>query len=119
MSKNVDEEVSALKESGAFDSAWYLSTYPDVQMLKMDPAEHYLRIGRLIGRAPNPDSSTVERYLASPSIKIPVPVPHRVDPAECVPHADTRESGFDARSYSLANPDLRHLTGAHQLFEHW
>src|SRR5438270_6585321 len=53
MSKVAYEEVRALKESGIFDSDWYLSEYPDVQHLNMDPAEHYLWIGRGMGRAPN------------------------------------------------------------------
>jgi glycosyltransferase involved in cell wall biosynthesis len=39
--------------SDDFDPAWYLSTYRDVAMLGMEPAEHYSWIGRVLGRAPN------------------------------------------------------------------
>jgi hypothetical protein len=44
-------EVATLRESGQFDAAWYLAQYPDVAQLQMDPAEHYLWIGRRLGRA--------------------------------------------------------------------
>lgn len=34
-----------------FDADWYLAAFPDVEMLGMDPAEHYAWIGRALGRA--------------------------------------------------------------------
>jgi len=36
-----------------FDAKWYRVAYPDVAMLEMDAAEHYIWIGRALGRAPN------------------------------------------------------------------
>lgn len=36
-----------------FDAEWYRSTYPDVDILGLDPAEHYHRIGRALGRQPS------------------------------------------------------------------
>lgn len=44
--------LSALRKSGLFNPAWYLEEYPDVGMLGMDPAEHYLRLGADMGRNP-------------------------------------------------------------------
>lgn len=45
-----DHDFRVLYESGEFDSDWYSRSYPDVGMLSMGPAEHYLRFGRLMGR---------------------------------------------------------------------
>lgn len=47
-----------IRRSPQFDAAWYMARYPDVGMAKMDPAEHYLRYGRLLRRDPGPDFST-------------------------------------------------------------
>ncbi|MCA2011137.1 hypothetical protein LCM17_06555 [Cereibacter sphaeroides] len=33
-----------------FDSAWYAATYPDVALTGMDPAQHFLRFGKMLGR---------------------------------------------------------------------
>lgn len=46
--------LAELRESGFFDSDWYLAKYPDVAMLGIDPVEHYLRFGAAIGRSPGP-----------------------------------------------------------------
>jgi glycosyltransferase involved in cell wall biosynthesis len=42
-----------MPEIDELDAEWYLSTYPDVAMLGMDPVEHYNWIGRSLRRAPN------------------------------------------------------------------
>lgn len=44
------EDVAALRASGEFDEAWYLSEYPDVALTRMDPAFHYLWLGQRLGR---------------------------------------------------------------------
>lgn len=46
------KDMEALRASGAFDAKWYLETYPDVKALGMDPLEHYLWIGKRLGRQP-------------------------------------------------------------------
>lgn len=51
-SRPTHAEIAAFRESGAFDEAWYLNEYADVPMTGMDPAEHYLWLGRRIGRLP-------------------------------------------------------------------
>lgn len=48
--------------SDLFDSAWYLERYADVGMLGMNPVEHYLRLGALMGRSPGPNFDG-PRYL--------------------------------------------------------
>ena len=45
-------ELDDLRASGKFDAEWYLSEYPDVAQLWMDPAEHYLWLCRMLGRSP-------------------------------------------------------------------
>lgn len=57
------DEQDALRNSGLFDEKWYLDQYPDVQMLGMDPLEHYLWVGAKIGRDPSPEFSS-RGYLA-------------------------------------------------------
>ncbi|MDH2131068.1 glycosyltransferase family 2 protein [Sphingobium yanoikuyae] len=46
-----------------FDPEWYVRTYPDVAQIGMDPAEHYVWIGRQLGRRPN--SGLVAPLLAA------------------------------------------------------
>ena len=53
-SKQMKQDVETIRQSGWFDADWYRATYPDVDRLGMDPAEHYLRFGKLMGRAPAP-----------------------------------------------------------------
>jgi glycosyltransferase involved in cell wall biosynthesis len=47
------EELEALRNSDLFDEKYYLEQYPDVQMLGMDPLEHYMWVGKRLGRTPN------------------------------------------------------------------
>ncbi len=57
-----------VRRSGKFDREWYLSKYPDVATLNVDPVVHYLRYGASEGR--NPNSWFVSRsYLrANPDV---------------------------------------------------
>jgi glycosyltransferase involved in cell wall biosynthesis len=57
-------DVDLVKNSGLFDGAWYVDEYPDVQALRMDPAEHYLAFGAKLGRNPSPDFDA-KAYLAA------------------------------------------------------
>ena len=45
---NIDPSLPA-----DFDPEWYLQTYPDVTQIGMDPAAHYVWIGKRLGRRPN------------------------------------------------------------------
>lgn len=44
------EDMDALRASGDFDETWYRNEYSDVDMSGLDPAYHYLWIGRKLGR---------------------------------------------------------------------
>ena len=46
-------DIDRISSSGFFDADWYCKKYPDVRILGMDPAEHYLRYGWLLGRQPS------------------------------------------------------------------
>ncbi|MGB7800486.1 glycoside hydrolase family 99-like domain-containing protein [Buttiauxella sp.] len=47
-----------LNGSELFDSEWYKETYPDVELLNMEPAEHYLKYGWRMLRDPSVEFST-------------------------------------------------------------
>lgn len=44
------ELTKGIRESGVFDSEWYLQEYPDVARLGIEPVEHYVRWGWKLGR---------------------------------------------------------------------
>ena len=56
------EDVEAIRASRLFDGEWYLETYPDVKVLGIDPAEHYLWLGARLNRNPSPQFDAAE-YL--------------------------------------------------------
>ncbi|MBP1805036.1 hypothetical protein [Rubellimicrobium aerolatum] len=58
------------EEDIVIDARWYRAAHPDVDLLEMDPAEHYERIGRLLGRRPRPEPSTLDRPLADLAIAV-------------------------------------------------
>lgn len=54
----LEREISLIKKSGVFNEQWYLEQYPDVQKTGLDPVEHYLKYGWIMGRDPCPAFST-------------------------------------------------------------
>lgn len=50
--------LDILRGSDLFDAAWYSARHPDVGLSKLDPAEHFLAVGDLLGRNPGPDFDT-------------------------------------------------------------
>ena len=46
--------------TGYFDAAWYLKEYPDVAQLGMDPLEHYLWLGKRLGRRARPTALVMD-----------------------------------------------------------
>ncbi len=58
MTLNFVEAVRLIKKSGYFQSEWYLQAYPDVALLEIDPAEHYLKYGAALGRDPSEEFDT-------------------------------------------------------------
>ena len=57
---DIGEEMAKLRASGAFDADWYASHYRDVPS-GIDPLEHYIRIGRKLGRSRSANSVNAER----------------------------------------------------------
>ena len=49
----------ALAASGLFDPDWYVEVYPDVALGDLDPLDHFLRYGQVLGRRPGPDFDPV------------------------------------------------------------
>lgn len=47
------EDIDLIRQSPFFDGSWYAARHPDVTMLGMDPAEHYLWLGARLGRSPS------------------------------------------------------------------
>jgi glycosyltransferase involved in cell wall biosynthesis len=47
-------QLAALRASGLFDEAYYLSTYPDVAGADIPLLEHFFKVGYREGRQPNP-----------------------------------------------------------------
>ncbi|GLV23546.1 hypothetical protein TomMM35A_33840 [Sphingobium sp. TomMM35A] len=87
-----DEEVEAFLQSGIFDEQWYVNEYADVKISNIDPARHYLSIGRNLGRAHSGDK-----------IKAVQPCRDGVDP-----HVyDVIASAFDINFYLSSYPDIR------------
>ncbi|MBV7265561.1 glycosyltransferase family 2 protein [Erythrobacter ani] len=69
--KNVGEVSAAT--IGDFDPEWYRSQYPDVDMLRMDPADHFERYGARLGRLGKPGGSHQKHAAAAkPWNKLPV-----------------------------------------------
>lgn len=66
-----NDDVEAFRASGQFDEAWYLNEYPDVAMSGIEPALHFLWIGRRLNRRSSRDG--VVAPLASGQ-KSPAPI---------------------------------------------
>lgn len=63
-----NDDAERIRSSGTFDEQWYLSRYPDVAVLGLDPVRHYLAYGCREGRDPSPSFSTVGYYKTHPEI---------------------------------------------------
>ena len=63
--KNYEKkQMELIKDSGEFDTSWYLKEYPDVAEAKMNPILHYLRFGYKEGRNPSKKFNT-NAYLGN------------------------------------------------------
>lgn len=67
MSTSLAKHITSARDIGAepmeFDSSWYVSAYPDVAQLGLDPLEHYERYGRALGRRPLPPERVLKRVV--------------------------------------------------------
>lgn len=62
-------DVRLLSRSPLFDSKWYLSSYPDVQLASVKPVQHYLLWGASEGRNPSPLFVTSQYLHTYPDVK--------------------------------------------------
>lgn len=58
-----------IRNSGLFDTDWYLVQNPDVAQSQMDPALHYLIYGGFEGRDPGPKFSSAFYLENYPDVK--------------------------------------------------
>jgi GT2 family glycosyltransferase len=66
--ERIKSEAAMLRNSGLFDTHWYLEQYPDVGAARMDPIEHYLRSGAAEGRNPAPHFFTRMYLQRNPDV---------------------------------------------------
>lgn len=66
----MDQKTAAeiIRASHFFDEAWYRRTYPDVAMLDLDPALHYVLYGAGLGRDPSPAFNTRFYFATNPEV---------------------------------------------------
>ena len=118
LSRILDEDVAALKASGAFDEEWYVNEYLDVRQSGIDPARHYLWLGVRLGRKPSaggqgaaPASAPARANVAAAApVAQPVPVaepaPPAAPPAPPAPSApeENRDVGLIDKARKLFAP---------------
>ncbi len=108
-----DEDVVALRNSGDFDENWYLEQYPDVKIIGMDPAVHFLWLGKRLGRRPSNHANiaeskarTLQRFDASSALFTPVGARN----------PETSPSGELDKALNILTPTLRQKIIASGLF---
>jgi hypothetical protein len=122
LSRILDEDLLAFKASGKFDEDWYVNEYPDVRKSGIDPARHYLWLGKRLGRKPRAETAAP----LNPSIKASnrkaahftqtEPSPANSTELDSVPFAPRQATGdavydlvaqhFDEDFYLTAYPDV-------------
>ncbi|MCV0396079.1 MAG: glycosyltransferase family 4 protein [Rhizobiaceae bacterium] len=62
-------DIEYLKDSGLFDAEWYIENYPAAAAIKIDPAEHFLRIGVRLKWNPSPRFDTAAYLAEHPDVE--------------------------------------------------
>jgi hypothetical protein len=99
-------DLQTLQRSDLFDEEFYCESYPEVIATGMSPIEHYLRVGALEGRRPNPlfDSTF---YLATNSEVAKAGINPAVHYFLCGASAGYNPSPeFDTSFYLETNPGI-------------
>jgi GT2 family glycosyltransferase/glycosyltransferase involved in cell wall biosynthesis len=66
--RHVKYQLDLIKSSPFFDGEWYAEQHPDIAVLGLDPAEHYIRIGAGIHRDPSPRFNTKFYLQSNPDV---------------------------------------------------
>ncbi|MFI8666224.1 hypothetical protein ACIGGE_07300 [Qipengyuania sp. NPDC077410] len=90
------DDVEAFRASGQFDEAWYVNEYPDVKLSGIEPALHFLWIGRRLNRRSLPDGDVVSFTGEQ----------HAVTPA-----ADTTKKDRSATRFEKVRPKVERAIG--------
>ncbi|MBF7051773.1 hypothetical protein IOC61_00315 [Halomonas sp. KAO] len=61
--------LELLESSELFDADWYLERYPDVSVLNLPPARHFLKYGWRMNRSPGPAFSTPAYLSQYPDVR--------------------------------------------------
>lgn len=124
------ELIEIVKSSEQFDEEWYTTTYPDVLMSELNPAEHFVRIGSRLGREPNASFNTLSYVHSHPEVdwSCTIPFVHslaprlitnnpttdgvdddttdgEINPKYAAP-PENPSMPFDTSYYALCNPDV-------------
>lgn len=62
--------VREVRDSGVFDAAWYIETYPDVRDAGVDPALHFAKYGHREGRSPGPNFDSAAYSAQRPELVV-------------------------------------------------
>lgn len=114
--------VRIIEDSEFFDGAWYLERYPDVAMLGMAPAEHYVRIGASLLRDPGPGFSTEGYLLANPDASGLNPLVHfmrrgRVEGRRLAPAAQHHTARARHGKWSIERQDAADVAKVREAFD--
>lgn len=68
MTTAIARAIAVLEASPLLDAAWYLARHPEAVALGLGAAEHYLRLGALLGDDPGPAFSSAAYLQAHPQL---------------------------------------------------
>jgi glycosyltransferase involved in cell wall biosynthesis len=106
MSYVTETDIAELLASGEFDEEQYLARYPDVKLLGMRPAEHFLWIGKRLGRSAEPALAHPLGEHATPQMLSPSEP--QVQPTELIFNCDflrVKRDRFFLYGWAISNPD--------------
>jgi len=101
------ETAARISESGLFDPAWYLTTYPDVAAAGVDPVVHFVADGVLEGRSPSALFDTSFYLSRNPDVGASGVNPLLHYLTEGAAEGRDPSALFDSSYYLESSPDVR------------
>lgn len=99
MDKSAQQDISLLLTSGQFEPEWYSRRYPDVILSGITPVEHYLWLGKRLGRRGRPGKN--EDELIDIQAFGPVELPTKVTAVE-----GQAETPIASRKKNISKPEV-------------